>query len=106
MGRTLLNSTNTRSGEHVVEQVGRVRLTFTAAAEAGALVMRLTHLSTHFAGLTAKWPHQLGLIIEASVCDATDHGDVHVRVDVRHRLLGRLLAYEGNLTVATAGEAP
>ena len=86
-------------GDRLVERVGAVHLHFNVDVDAGRLRFRHQDTAVNIGRRRLQLPMFLSPMVEASVGAGSASETVHVAVRIAVPMLGRLLAYEGNLAV-------
>jgi len=101
-GRPLVSFQSNRVEGLLVERMGIVELRFRLEVDGGALNYRTVSAALLFGSLRVPLPFWLSPRVTARERDVGDMNQLHVSVEVTFLLLGRLIAYEGNLTQVEA----
>jgi len=101
-GRPLVSMQSNRPDGLLVERMGIVEMRFRLEVVGGALSYQTVSVALRFCSLCIPLPHWLSPCITAWEKAVGDMNRIHVSVDVKFPLLGRLIAYEGMLTQVEA----
>ena len=101
-GQPLVSMQSDRGDGLLVERMGIVELRFRLEAASGALNYQTVSAALRLGSLRIPLPYWLSPCVTAWERAAGDTNQIHVSVDVTVPLLGRLIAYDGVLTLIEA----
>jgi hypothetical protein len=101
-GRPLMSAQSDRSSGLLVECMGIVEMRFRLEAVDGALNYQTVSVALRLGSLRIPLPYWLSPCVTAWERATGDTNQIHVSVEVTVPLLGRLIAYDGVLTLVLA----